>query len=413
MYGIRDEAGFARDQGSVKITNVDCHVLVQPAYDTEATSSAQDDIVVEIHTDEGVSGVGETDVNPWIARACIEAPGTHTMGLGLTEMLIGQDPLEVESLWRRLYVGSAMNGRRGAVVNAIGALDIALHDLRGKALGKPCHELLGGRKRGGVTPYASLQPEVSSFEDYRDSLVDWARRAVELGFRAVKTEVTFSGPYAHKGLREPHERMTEVIAAVRGAVGPDVALLVDVQYAFANADEALATMRDWEEFDLYFVETPIWADDIEGHARLVEGQKIPIAAGEWLTTRFEFADLLDRGRVDVAQPDIGRVGGLTEALRVCQMAAERGRTVVPHLWKTGISIAAATHLALAVPEVAFIEFLPLDLSESELRRDLTLEDLPIVDGKVTAPDKPGLGVELNPDALERYRAEERSDARAR
>ena len=128
---------------NLRITAIDCHVLVQPSFDTTAASSAQDDIVVEIHTDEGITGIGETDLNPWIARACIEAPGTHNMGLGLSEILIGSDPLDVEGLWQRLYVGSAMNGRRGAVINAIGALDIALHDLRGKALGKPCYELLG------------------------------------------------------------------------------------------------------------------------------------------------------------------------------------------------------------------------------------------------------------------------------
>src|ERR671935_2139828 len=101
----------------MKITGIDCHALIVPDLDTGATSSAQDDIVVFVHTDEGITGIGETDVNPWIARACIEAPGTHTMGLGLKELLIGADPLKTEELWERLYVGSAMNGRRGAVIN--------------------------------------------------------------------------------------------------------------------------------------------------------------------------------------------------------------------------------------------------------------------------------------------------------
>ena len=241
---------------TMKITKIDCHVLVQETYDVAATSSAQDDIVVEIHTDEGISGIGETDVNPWIAKACITAPGTHTMGLGLTEMLIGEDPLQVESLWERLYVGSAMNGRRGALVNAIGALDMALHDLRGKALGRPCYELLGGQRQATVTPYASLQPEAASFEAYRDSLVNWARRATARGFRAVKTEVTLAGPYAHKGLNESHERMTETLYAVRDAIGSDIELLVDVQYAFASADEALGVLKDWRDLDL-FVEMPL------------------------------------------------------------------------------------------------------------------------------------------------------------
>src|SRR5690349_15109993 len=178
----------------MKITNIDCHVLLDPGYDVGATSSSQDDIVVEIHTDEGITGIGETDVNPWIAKACIQAPGTHTMGLGLAEMLIGEDPMHTEQLWEKLYVGSAMNGRRGAVIHAIGALDMALHDLRGKAVGKPCYALLGGEARTSITPYASLQPEVSSFGAYKESMVAWALDAQRRGFHAAKLEATFSGP---------------------------------------------------------------------------------------------------------------------------------------------------------------------------------------------------------------------------
>lgn len=389
----------------MRITGIDCHVLVQPAFDTSAASSAQDDIVVEIHTDEGISGIGETDVNPWIARACIDAPGTHNMGLGLREMLIGADPLDVERIWDQLYIGSAMNGRRGALINAIGALDIALHDLRGKALGEPCYELLGGAAKQSVLPYASLQPETSSFEEYVESMVDWAQRAVAAGFRAIKAEVTLEGPYAHNGLREPWERSTQVLSAVRATIGAEVDLLVDVQYAFPDADTALGVLRDWQEFDLVFVETPLWPDDLDGYRRLAEEQPIPIAAGEWLTTRFEHLDLMDRGLVTFVQPDIGRVGGLTEASRVCELAAERGRRIVPHLWKTEISIAAALHLAAATPHSDYIEFLPVELSESGLRRDLTDHRLQMVDGVLPLPSAPGLGVELDRDALAAYAAE--------
>jgi L-alanine-DL-glutamate epimerase-like enolase superfamily enzyme len=388
----------------VKITGLDCHVLLDPDFNIGATSSAQDDLVVEVHTDEGISGIGETDVNPWIARECILAPGTHTMGQGLTEMLIGADPLQVEEIWDRLYTGSAMNGRRGAVINAIGAIDIALHDLRGKALGKPCHELLGESVRRAVAPYASLQPEVSGFAAYRDSLAAWAADAKRRGFRAAKAEVTLSGPYAHVGLREPHERATEVIAAVRGAVGDDFVLMVDCQYAFPDADECLAVIRDWQEFDLFFIETPLPSDDLAGYARLAREQPIPIAAGEWLTTRFEFAQLIRDGRVRVAQPDIGRVGGLTEALRVTQLAAAENVTVVPHLWKTGISIAAAVHLAAVTPGCPYIEFLPPELSESPLRRELLTVEPVMESGQVAVPTAPGLGIELNRDALARFAA---------
>jgi L-alanine-DL-glutamate epimerase-like enolase superfamily enzyme len=387
----------------LKITGIDCHVLLDPAYDVGSTSSAQDDIVVEIHTDDGISGIGETDVNPWIARACIEAPGTHTMGRGLTEMLLGENPLDIERLWEKLYVGSAMNGRRGAVINAMGALDIALHDLRGKALGKPCYEFLGGASRKAVRPYASLQPDVSNIDAYRDSMVSWVLDARRRGFTAAKLEVTPSGPYAHKGLRASNDRMTEVIAAVREAVGKDFVLMVDVQYAFPDADTCLATIRDWEKFNLFFIETPLPADDLPGYARIANEQATPIAAGEWLTTRFEFLDLMDRGKVKVVQPDMGRVGGLTEARRVCELAKERGLTVVPHLWKTGISIAAAAHMAIATPHCAFIEFLPVELSESALRKDLLTTELHMIDGKIPIPDRPGLGVGLNREALARFK----------
>ena len=127
----------------MKITDVECHTLLVPDLRKDQTSSAQDDIVVFVHTDEGITGIGETDVNPWIAKACIEARSTHTMGLGLKEMLLGEDPREPERIWEKLYVGSAMNGRRGAVICAMGALDMALWDIKGKAAGKPCWQLLG------------------------------------------------------------------------------------------------------------------------------------------------------------------------------------------------------------------------------------------------------------------------------
>ena len=352
----------------MRITHIDCHVLLDPGFDVGATSSAQDDLVVEVHTDEDITGIGESDLNPWIGRACIEAPGTHTMGLGLAQMLVGEDPLQPEALWEKLYVGSAMNGRRGAVIHAIGALDMALHDLRGKALGKPCYELLGGAVKSYITPYASLQPEVSSFDAYRESIIEWALRAKRIGFHAAKIEVTPCGPYAHKNLRASHQQMTEVIGEVRAAVGAAFTLMVDVQYAFPDADTCLKTIRDWVDFNLFFIETPLPSDDLAGYARLAAEQPIPIAAGEWLATRFEFLDLMDRGKISVVQPDVGRVGGLTEAKRVCQLAQERDLTIVPHLWKSGISIAAAAHLAATTANCAYIEFLPKELCESALRK---------------------------------------------
>ncbi len=386
----------------MKITDIECRVLLVPDLRQDVTSSAQDDIVVLVHTDAGITGIGESDVNPWMARACIEAPGTHTMGLGLKEMLIGENPLDTERLWEKLYVGSCMNGRRGAVIHAMGAIDMALWDIRGKAAGVPCYQLMGENPRTAIQPYASLQPNGESYEEYKASLVEWVLRAKELGFHAAKLEVTLSGPYNHSGLDEPDEKVTETVAACRAAVGADFMLMVDVQYAWPDADTALRTLRDWEELDIYFIETPLPVDDLEGMARLAAESPVDTAAGEWLSTRHEFADLLDRGGVHVAQPDVGRVGGITEALRVCDMAAERGRRIVPHCWKTGIGIAASAHLAAVTPHCPFIEFLPAELTDSQLRQHLVQEDLQIVDGEVRVPDQPGLGIELDMDALRRF-----------
>ena len=386
----------------MKITDIDCHVLLVPDLRTDATSSAQDDIVVFIHTDEGITGIGETDVNPWIARACIEAPSTHTMGLGLKDMLLGENPLEPERLWEKLYTGSAMNGRRGAVICAMGALDMALWDIRGKAAGQPCWQLLGGAPKEFITPYASLQPTGDSFTEYKESLVAWAVRARDLGFTAGKMEVTLSGPYNHSGLNEPDEKMTEVVAACRAAVGPDFVMMVDVQYTWSDVDVALRTLQDWKDFDIYFVETPLQIDDLHGYARLHEEAPMAVAAGEWQNTRFEFAELMDVGKVDVAQPDVGRVGGLTEARRVCQMAAERNRRIVPHCWKTGIGIAASAHLAAVTAHCPYIEFLPANLCDSLLRQELVADEIEIVDGRIPLPKKPGLGIEVNREALRRF-----------
>lgn len=387
----------------MKITDVTCHVLLAPNFDPRLTSSAQDSFVVTVETDEGLTGVGEADVNPWIAKACIEAPGTHTMGRCLRDILLGQDPLEIETLWRRMYVGSAMNGRRGAVIHAMSAIDMALWDLRGKAEGKPVYELLGGRRQENVVPYASLQPSGDSFEAYRDSLCEWALTAKSLGFRAVKAEVTMNGPYAHSGLHEPYERHTEVVAAVREAIGPEIALLVDVQYLWEDAETALRTVRRWEELDIFFLETPIWTDHLDEYAKLARSTSIPLAAGEWLATHWEFQELIDKSGVSVVQPDVGRVGGFTEAKKVCDMAEEHALQVVPHCWKTGISAAATAHLAFNTPICPYIEYLPPQLCLETLRKELAHDHLEFRDGRIEPPDRPGIGIDLDWDVLARFR----------
>jgi L-alanine-DL-glutamate epimerase-like enolase superfamily enzyme len=393
----------------VKITRIDLHVLLIPDYKADACSSAQDDLVVEVHTDDGIVGIGETDTNPWIARECIRAPGTHCMGLGLKEMLLGADPMQPEAVWERLYLGSKMTGRRGALICALGALDMALWDIKGKALEVPVARLLAAEPEAAVTPYASLLPTGRTLAEYRESLVEKTRKAKALGFRAAKLEVCLNGPYSHNGLQESDDAIVELVAECRRAVGPELVLMVDVGYAWPDARSALEVIERIAPYDIAFVETPIDIDDMDGYAFLHSHSPIPIAAGEWQNSHFEFLELADHGMIDVLQPDVGRVGGFTEARKVCTIASARGLQIVPHCWKTGIGIAASAHLAAACDCCPYIEFLPIELAESPLRRELLAAELQVVDGRIWLPETPGLGITLNRDVLEKYRVDDGVD----
>jgi L-alanine-DL-glutamate epimerase-like enolase superfamily enzyme len=387
----------------MKITGIETFVLMAPDVKQDATSSAQDDVVVLVHTDEGLTGVGEVDTGPFLVKAAIESPGTHTMAMAMKDLLIGQDPFDTSAIWERLYTYTAMNGRRGAVIGAIGAIDMALWDLKGKATGLPVWRLLGGAHRPTITPYASLQPEGRTPAEYGASLVDWVGRARSLGFRAAKLECTLGGPYNHRGVRGSDEEMTDILRACRAKAGRDFTLMVDVQYLWWDARSCLRTVSRWDDLDLFFLETPLQIDNLEGYALLAREAPMRIAAGEWQNTRFEFLDLMDRGQLAVVQPDVGRVGGLTEAMRVCALAQDRGRLVVPHCWKTGIGIAASAHMAFAVPHCPYIEFPPAELTDSALRRELVRDELTMVDGLIPAPQRPGLGIEVDREALARFR----------
>jgi L-alanine-DL-glutamate epimerase-like enolase superfamily enzyme len=389
----------------VKVTEVTCHVLLDPGYDAGATSSNQDTVVVEVATDEGITGVGETDLNAWVARACIQAPGTHTMDRGLGSLLIGMDPTNPEACWRELYVGTAMTGRRGALVHALGAIDMALWDIAGKAAGVPTWKLLGeARPEGFLLPYASLLPNAgASWDDFAEALAGQAIEASKLGFRAAKLELLTRGPYRHSGLSIPDDRLVEVIAAVRRAAGRDFAIMVDVGYGWDDWREALAVTETWVEHDVYFLETPLWSDDIAGYAELSRRSPVPIAAGEWLATRHEFEQYVARDALAVLQPDVGRVGGLSEARRVTRLAADNDLRVVPHGWKTGITVAATAHLAAVTPHLPFFEFVPPAMAESRLRRELVRDELALRDdGTLALPSRPGLGIELDRERLEEF-----------
>ena len=353
----------------------------------EIANGTQDALVVRVHTDAGLVGVGEVDSSPTVARAVVEAPASHSLSHGLASLLVGEDPLEVERLWQKMYDGSIYFGRRGAAIHALSGLDLALWDLRGKAWGVPVWKLLGGAVRQRVPVYASvLMPETPQ---------EALRRAQGLhaqGFTAAKFGW---GPLGRDAVLD-----VELAAAVREGLGPAARLMLDIGLRW-DAATAVEMVHRLEPYHLFWIEEPLHPDDYEGYRRLCAAVTTRIAAGEEETTRFAFAELIGRGGLHVIQPDLSRAGGLTEGLRIARLAADAGIWCVPHAFSTSILLAASLHFVAATPHAPVLEYCE---DRSPLSAGLCHERFEVgPDGCVGLPSAPGLGVTLNEAAVDKYR----------
>lgn len=370
----------------MKITEVEAIILRQPVVDGAIADGSQDDLIVRVHTDEGIVGIGEVDSAPEVVKAVFEAPNSHYIAAGLRHVLIGQDPLDIEGLWRRMYMGSVYYGRRGVAMHAISGVDIALWDIKGKKLGKPVSELLGTRKRDRVRPYASLLMPQQERE-----VAASVERLVDDGFTAIKLGW---GPL---GRDEEHD--VRLARAAKRAAGA-AEILIDAGFGYgADAKRAIRVARKFEEIGIYWLEEPFEPDEFEAYAELADAVDLRVAAGEEEATRWGFRELMERGHVDVVQPDVTRCGGLSEALKIARQAEQRGVACVPHAWKSGVIKAASLHLNAVLDTAYFQEYC---VAETPINLLLTRERMPIKNGWVDVPTKPGLGVDLDLDILERY-----------
>ncbi|HEY6630126.1 MAG TPA: mandelate racemase/muconate lactonizing enzyme family protein [Rhizobiaceae bacterium] len=374
----------------MKITDIEVIELRVPGWAGDTFDGSYDDCLVLVHTDEGVSGIAEVDSVPSVIRAIVEAPRSHTHAMGLKEAIVGADPADVEGLWERMYDLTSYYGRRGAVIHAISAVDIALWDLRGKVQGKSVGALLGARQRDRVLAYGTVYPLGESPDEVRHNI----DRGLKLGLKAIKI---VADPF----WRDDLDKTAALVRAAREHVGPDIRLMVDAATAWTKADEGLPLMPIFAEYNFCWVEAPLPIDDLDGHARF-QGFGVPIGGGDLgLTTRFEYEEAFLRGRIDIAQPDVTMAGGITELMRISARAKKLGRRVVTHGYKSNITIAA--NLAFLSQHWAD-EPCEYSTSESPLRWQLTKESLPIeADGRITVPDAPGLGVSLDQTTIERYR----------
>jgi L-alanine-DL-glutamate epimerase-like enolase superfamily enzyme len=367
----------------MQITEVEALLLRQPGLDPSVADGSQDALVVRVHTDEGVVGVGEVDSSPSVVKAIIEAPPSHSIASGLRSLLVGEDPLEVRRLWERMFRGSLYFGRRGAVIHAISGVDIALWDIVGKASGKPIATHLGGARRRRVPAYAStLMPDTP--EAVRRAVSDQC----EAGFRAIKLGW---GPLGRSARLD-----AELVGAARAAIGDEVELMIDIGKGWSSVREAIDRTRRLEEHRLAWIEEPFMPDEYEKYAALADAVSVPIAAGEEETTVWDFERLIDQGGVEIVQPDVTRVGGITECIRVSELARRRGRRFIPHAWSTGIIKAATLQVLAASDEAEWFEYC---VQTTTLNEHLVSEPFPLVDGCVEIPSGPGLGIELDEQRL--------------
>ena len=338
-------------------------------------------VLVFVDTDAGVTGEGHLFSLPARHLAPLEA-----MAATLGQSLIGEDAHRVEGLWHRLWGEVNFVGHKGVALFALSALDMALWDARGKALGQPVHRLLGSC-RDAVPAYHSGGLWLSRTQD---ELVAEAKAFLKQGFRAMKMR-----------LGKPRwQEDVERVEAVRDAVGPDIRLMADANQSL-DARHALRLGRALESVNLDWFEEPVPAYDVAGHAALAAALDTPIATGETEYTRYGFRPLIEAKAADVLMPDLGRIGGVTEFMRVGHMAQAWDLPVSPHLYSE-----PSLQMCGALQNCDLLEYMPWSAP-------LFCETIEFENGQALIPDRPGLGFSFDPDALERHRVASAADSAAR
>ncbi|APW59851.1 mandelate racemase/muconate lactonizing enzyme family protein [Paludisphaera borealis] len=370
----------------LKITSVEAIYLRLPQV-KEQCDSGQDALIVKITTDSGITGYGEVDSNPMAAKGCIEGPFSHTATTGLGHVLIGEDPLRTEYLWQKMYRANIYSGRRGIAIHAMSGIDLALWDIKGKALGLPIWKLLGGGFHRELRPYAS-----SLFGATPAETGDRARRFADQGFTAVK--------FGWDPMGKDAETDVALVREARAGLGDKLDLMIDAGLVF-DAKTAIQRAKAFEQYNPFWFEEPLLPDDYQGYAKLSAATSLRIAAGEEESERKSYIELMDVGQIDVVQIDLTRCGGFTEAMKIASLAADRGLPVVNHGFTTYLNVAAALHFLASVPNtLGLLEFV---VEEGTTLRHSISEPIRAVDGMVRVPDAPGLGLELKEKDIERYR----------
>jgi L-alanine-DL-glutamate epimerase-like enolase superfamily enzyme len=375
---------------AMKITAVEAIHLRAEDPLIELFDGSYDDCVLIVRTDSGLTGIGETESMAPAIQAIVRGPSAHNHARSLSAVLLGADPNDPVELWHRMYESTDYVGRRGLAMHAIGGVDLALWDLKGKIEGKPVHELLGGAKRDRLPAYGTVYPMAQTPEGVRAQVAEGqAKNLRNFKFAADSwwlDDIALTG---------------RLLAAAREQAGDQAHLIIDAALSYRTSEEGLRLFPIFREVGIWFLEAPLPLDDVEGHLEMSR-HGLLIGVGDLgLTHVREFIEMMDAGGASICQPDISQVGGFTGILQVAAAAYARGKRVITHGYKTNIEIAANLHFLSTQPNVEPLEF---SLSHSPLRWGTTLEHFPVdKDGCVCVPLGPGLGVTLNDETIERYR----------
>ncbi|MDQ6905640.1 MAG: mandelate racemase/muconate lactonizing enzyme family protein [Chloroflexota bacterium] len=387
----------------MKITDVEAMVLdtgkdyPDPSVASEAHGT-RFIALLKVSTDEGIVGWADIETQPHVGKAIVDAPSGGQIGIeSLKAALLGENPLERERLWQKMYRFLAYYGRQGAGMQMLSGVDIALWDIAGKAFGQPVHMLLGAKYRDKVKGYAS-----TLFRPTPDAMKAAVAEYVERGFTAIKFGW---GAFGHDIARD-----VALVRAAREEAGPAIELLVDGGWYGVAYDNPYRprSLRDWitvigelEDLGVVWLEDCLHPENIAGYRTLSEHTtRLRLAAGEQYAGFDEFERLATEGRVDVLQPDLSRCGGLTVGKQIADFATRRQIECVPHAWLTDILKAASLHLNAYLMHSRYLEY---NVSSASLLNNLCTTRLEMVDGFIAVPDGPGLGVEVDEAMVKRFR----------
>jgi D-galactarolactone cycloisomerase len=379
----------------MKITGIKTYVLQgmlgNKAFGwSQRTTDRRQTAICQVITDAGVSGLGEAFYFGGPSRIAAEVI-SQVFG----HLIIGRDPFDNCVIWDELYNWTRDQGMKGLTISALSALDIALWDIKGKALELPVYKLLGGAYRVKARVYATGLYEPQNVSNVERALVEEAMEYKSRGFSGMKLKIGY-------GI----ERDIRLVKAIREAIGDNLHLMVDANHAY-NSTEAIQLAGKIEPLDIYWFEEPVPPEDIEGYIEVKRSSSIPIAGGECEYTRYGFRELINRRAVDIIQPDICAAGGFTEMTKILAMASAANIPVVPHVWGTNVGLSASLQFFAALPNFPERRFpaeplFEYDRSPHPLRDGVTVENFAMEEGYLTIPDIPGLGVTLDMNFVEKY-----------